>query len=170
MKADRLQLEASFEYFYGKGVAKHLPWTRMAYLRSRRSQRMKKVLLGDRLLATIREDGSIAYTLGCARYLMKSAAFKESCIFVNDDAAQFVVNGRSLFSKHVLKVGANVKPGLEVCLLDKEGKLLAVGKAILPRGYMGRMKSGAAVRVREGVGTEAGGKDLSAETGEAALP
>jgi uncharacterized protein with predicted RNA binding PUA domain len=169
MKADRLQLEASFEYLYGEGVAKHLPWSRITCVRSRKSQRMKKAMLDDRLLATIREDGSIAFTLECAKYLMKSAAFKKSCIVVNDDAAQFVVQGRSLFSRHVLSAGTNVKPGLEVCLLDRKGELLAVGKAILPRGYMGRIQSGAAVRVREGTRSAAAGKDLRAETGKASL-
>jgi uncharacterized protein with predicted RNA binding PUA domain len=169
MRADRLQLEASFEYLYGKGVARHLPWKRVTCIRSRKSQRMKKAMLDDRLLATVREDGSIAYTLECAKYLMKSAAFRESCIVVNDDAAQFVVKGKSLFSKHVLSVGANVKPGLEVCLLDRKGELLAVGRTILPGGYMGRMQSGAAVRVREGTRSAAAGKDLRAETGEANL-
>jgi uncharacterized protein with predicted RNA binding PUA domain len=162
MSADRLQLKATFEYLYGKGVARYLPWSRIVCVRSRRSQRMKKVLLEDRLLATVREDGSIAFSLECARYLMKSAAFRESCVIVKEDAVEFVSKGKSLFSKHVLEAGPNVKPGLEVCLLDRAGKLLAVGKAILPRDYMGRMQSGAAVRVREGVLTTVAGKDLSA--------
>ena len=169
MRADRLQLQATFEHFYGRGVAKHIPWNEVICVRSKKSQRLKKALLEGRLLATVREDGSIAYSLECAKYLLKSAVFRESCIVVNDDAAQFVVKGKSLFSKHVLSVGSNVKPGLEVCLLDRGGKLLAVGRAILPRGYMGSMKSGAAVRVREGLISAAGGKDLSAETGEARL-
>jgi uncharacterized protein with predicted RNA binding PUA domain len=169
MRADRLQLEASFEYFYGEGVARHLPWSRITCVRSRKSQRMKKAMIDDRLLATVREEGSIAYTLECARYLMKSAVFRESCIVVNDDAAQFVVKGKSLFSKHVLSVGANVKPGLEVCLLNQKGELLAVGKAILPKGYMGRIQSGAAVRVREGTGSAEAGKDLRREKGKASL-
>jgi predicted RNA-binding protein (TIGR00451 family) len=166
---DRLQLEATLEYFYGKGAAKHLPWTRVSCQRSRRSQRLKKVLLDGRLFATVREDGSVAFSLECAGYLLRSAAFRESCIVVNEDAAQFVVRGKSLFSKHVVKAGKNVKPGLEVGLLDREGKLLAVGKAILPREYMGRIQSGAAVRVREGILSAGGGKDLSSETGDPAL-
>jgi len=125
--------------------------------------------LDGRLLATVREDGSIAFSLECGSYMMRSKAFKESCIVVNEDAAQFVARGKSLFSKHVLKVGANVKPGLEVGLQDGEGRLLAVGKAILPRDYMGRIKSGAAVRVREGALEAAAGKDLSSETRKASL-
>ena len=169
MKADRLQFEASLEHLYGKGVGRYLPWNRMEYVRSRRSQRMKKVLLEGRLLATIREEGSIAYSLECARYLMKSRAFKASCIMVNADAAQFVVQGRSLFSKHVVRAGANVKPGLEVCLIDRQGHLLAVGRAILPRDYMGKMKSGPAVRVREGTAETAEGKNLSPATREGVL-
>jgi len=167
--ADRLQLEATLEYLYGRGVAKRLPWDEMVCVRSKKSQRMKKVLLGDRLLATVREDGSVAFSLECAKYLMKSAAFRDSCIVVNEDAAQFVSMGKSLFSKHVIRAGPNVKPGLEVCLLDAGGTLLAVGRAILPRDYMGRIKSGAAVRVREGALETTSGKDLSAGTGKAVL-
>jgi uncharacterized protein with predicted RNA binding PUA domain len=161
VKADRLQLQASLEHLYGKGVAAHLPWDDMEFIRSRRSQRLKKVSSKGRLFATVREDGSVAFTLEFAKYLIKSQAFKRSCIWVNEDATEFVVKGRSLFSKHVVKVGLNVKPGLEVCLLDGGGRLLAVGKAILPRALMGRIKSGAAVRVREGLLAEESGKDLN---------
>jgi uncharacterized protein with predicted RNA binding PUA domain len=169
MNADRLQFEASLEHLYGRGVARHLPWEKMSYVRSRKSQRMKKVLSEGRLLATVREEGSVAYTLECARYLMKSATFKDSCIVVNDDAAEFVVKGKSLFSKHVVTVGKNVNPGLEVCLLDSKGRLLAVGKAILPREYMGVFKSGAAVRVREGAHLAASGKHLNDKSENSAL-
>jgi len=103
-------------------------------------------------MATIREDGSVAYTLECAKYLMRSKEFRKNCVLVNDDAARFVAEGRSLFAKHVVAVGPNVKVGLDVPLLDKEGRLLAVGRAMLPRRHMSSFKSGVAVRVREGAG------------------
>jgi uncharacterized protein with predicted RNA binding PUA domain len=166
LEADRLQFEGSLEYFYGLGVGRHLPWKKIKYIRSRKSQRLKRVLVGDLPLATIREDGSIAYTLECAKYLLKSRQFRKSCIVVNDDAAEFVVKGKSLFAKHVIKVGSNVKVGLDVCLLNEKGKLLAVGKATLPAPYMTTFKAGAAVRVREGLFTRKG-KDLNSSEGEA---
>ncbi|MEO2200347.1 MAG: PUA domain-containing protein, partial [Nitrosopumilus sp.] len=77
-----------------------------------------------------------------------SKTFKENCIEVNKDAAPFVMEGRSVFCKHVTWCGKNVKVSSDTPVLF-ENQVIAVGKAILSSKMISDLNLGVAIKVRD---------------------
>ena len=69
---------------------------------------------------------------------------------INDEAKPFVVVGRSVFAKHVVRADEEIRPQEEVIVVDDKSDVLAVGKAVLSGKEMKTFKKGVAVRVRRG--------------------
>ncbi|MGC8969750.1 MAG: PUA domain-containing protein [Conexivisphaera sp.] len=98
-------------------------------------------------LAALREDGSLAISLELARILSRSPEFSRSCVVVDGDSVEFVRRGMSVMSGHVVRVGDNVAPGMDVCVASPEGEVIAVGECLLPPRLSGS-RSGPFVRIR----------------------
>jgi uncharacterized protein with predicted RNA binding PUA domain len=137
------------DYVFGKAVSSTLSLKRMEFIYSKRTGRVKMVLLDGRLMATIRSDRSIALTVYGASLLATHPVFRENCLVVEDGVDQFVARGRSVFAKHVLSCGERIRPASDVAILNTAGKVIAVGKAILSAKMMRVFKVGTAVKVRE---------------------
>ncbi|MCP8321774.1 MAG: queuine tRNA-ribosyltransferase, partial [archaeon] len=120
---------------------------------SKRTGKIKSVLLDDKLIATFRSDGSIALTIHGAELLVKNPRFAENCVVVKDEARSFISIGRSVFAKHIVSCGDRIKPKSEVVVVDTNGNVLAVGKSLLSAKMMRSFKSGVAVKVRKGIKT-----------------
>jgi len=73
---------------------------------------------------------------------------------VSKDAAPFIVEGRSVFAKHIIAADPQIRPQEEIMVTDEDGKLLAVGKAVLTGREMTAFKRGVAVKVRRGIAEE----------------
>ncbi|MCS7116920.1 MAG: PUA domain-containing protein [Nitrososphaerota archaeon] len=147
----RVKVAMVVDYLFGKGVSKSLPLDKLEFVFSPRTKRLRNILLNGKLVATVRPDGGLALTIFGAELLSKSDKFIENCIVIKDDAVDYVSRGRSVFCKHVVKCGRRIRPGSEVVVLNNEGKVVAVGKAILSARMIKRFKDGVAVKVREGV-------------------
>jgi uncharacterized protein with predicted RNA binding PUA domain len=72
---------------------------------------------------------------------------------VSNDVASFVAEGKSVFAKHVVAADSEIRPEEEVTVLDEDGRLLAVGRAVLTGREMLAFKRGVAVKVRRGIGS-----------------
>ena len=136
---------------FGRGVSKAIPRDGLRLSYSRRSGRVKLVFLSEELFATVKPNGSMALSIAGAKTLARSLQFRESCVAVGDDAAQFVRGGRSVFCKFVERAGKNVLPGGEVAVVNRKGEVLGVGMATVDGKFMRQFKSGVAVKVREGL-------------------
>ena len=145
------RLAIMVDYLYGRGVSRVLPKEGVRLVYSRRSGRVKLVFIGEKLFATVKPNGSMALSLFGASVLLQSRRFLDNCVVVNEDAAQFVRSGRSVFCKFVLRAGRNIRPRSEVVVLNSQGQLLGVGLAILAGKFMTQFKTGAAAKVREGL-------------------
>ena len=66
---------------------------------------------------------------------------------VDADAAPFVGEGRSLFSRFVRAADPTLAPGSSALLVDPDGGLLAVGRLLLAPHEMGVLRRGIAARV-----------------------
>ncbi|MEM2910334.1 MAG: PUA domain-containing protein [Nitrososphaerota archaeon] len=117
---------------------------------SKRTGKPKRVYLNGNVLATIRgNDGSIALTVEGAmrlRVLLPTGRFR---VVASDEAARFITEGKSLFSKHIVEADPSILPGEEVLIENNKGDLLAVGKAVMSGCEMGKFKRGLAVKVRK---------------------
>ena len=142
-----VKLQQSLDALFGKGTSKFLPKNLDIEL-SRKTGRIRTVSHKGKLLCTLRINGSLAISIGFAQTLLQSKTFKENCIEVNKDAAPFVMEGRSVFCKHVTWCGKNVKISSDTPVLF-DNQVIAVGKAILSAKMISDFNLGVAIKVRD---------------------
>lgn len=141
----------TLDYLFGKGVSTSLPIDKLEVTRSRRTGKIRTVTFNERVLATFRPDGGLALTIYGAEFLVKNPVFIQNCVVVERGVEEFIASGKSVFAKHVAQCGGRIRPGAEAVVLDEDGKVIAVGKAVLSARMMRSFKVGVAVKVREGV-------------------
>ncbi|RNJ78417.1 MAG: queuine tRNA-ribosyltransferase [Nitrosopumilus sp. H8] len=142
------KLRHTIDALFGSGVSRRLPGN-LEMTFSRRTGRLRTVSHEGRLLCTLRIDGGLAVSTLLAGMLLKSRAFRENCVEVSAEAAPFVRDGKSVFSKHVVWCGKRVSIAADTPVLF-EGEVIAVGRAILSAPMIRDFKRGVAVKVRRG--------------------
>ncbi len=142
-----LKLQYSLDALFGNGISKLLPKD-LEIVFSRKTGRIRTVSHNGKLLCTLRIDGSLAISTHFAQMLLKNKKFKENCVEINSDAAPFVEQGRSVFCKHVITCGKNVKISADTPILFKN-RVIAVGRAILSSEMILDFDRGVAIKVRD---------------------
>jgi len=142
-----LKLQQSLDALFGSGSSKYLPKD-IDVILSRKTGRIRTVSHKGKLLCTLRINGSLAISIDFAQTLLQSKIFRENCIEINKDAAPFVMEGRSVFCKHVVWCGKNVRIAADTPILF-ENKIIAVGKAILSSEMISDFNRGVAIKVRD---------------------
>ena len=142
-----VKLQQSLDALFGTGSSKYLPKD-IDIILSRKTGRIRTVSHKGKLLCTLRINGSLAISIDFAQTLLQSKTFRENCIEINNDAAPFVMEGRSVFCKHVVWCGKNVRVSSDTPILF-EHKVIAVGKAILSSEMISDFKRGVAIKVRD---------------------
>ena len=149
-----LKLQQSLDALFGPGSSKYLPKD-IDVILSRKTGRIRTVSHKGKLLCTLRINGSLAISIDFAQTLLQSKIFRENCIEINSDAAPFVMEGRSVFCKHVVWCGKNVRVTSDTPILF-ENKVIAVGKAILSSEMISDFKRGVAIKVRDSLKSRKG--------------
>ncbi len=145
------KIATNIDAIFGSSISSLIPVDKFEFTFSRRTGRIKNVLFDNNLVATLRTDGGLALTIFGAKLLMKSPNFKENCVTVSNDVSEFISNGKSVFCKHVISCGNNVRVGSDVAVLDEDANVIAVGRAVLSAKMIREFKRGVAVKVREGL-------------------
>ena len=148
------KLKQTIDALFGKGVSKYLP-KKIEITYSKKTGRIKTVLHDEKLLCTLRIDGGLAITPYFAQLLLASKKFKENCIEVNADAAPFVKEGRSVFCKHVVWTGKNIRIASDTPILF-EDNVIAVGRSVLSSEMINDFERGVAVKVRDSLKSRKG--------------
>jgi len=149
-----LKLKHTLDALFGSGVSKYLP-KNIEIVFSRKTGRIKTVSEKGKLLCTLRIDGGLAISPYFAQILLKSKKFKENCLEVNQEATPFVQDGNSVFCKHVIWCGKNIRIASDTPVLYKN-KVIAVGKAVLSSEMISDFNRGMAVRVRDSLKSHRG--------------
>jgi uncharacterized protein with predicted RNA binding PUA domain len=139
---------------FGTGSSKYLPKD-IDVILSRKTGRIRTVSHKGKILCTLRINGSLAISIDFAQTLLQSKTFRENCIEINKDAAPFVMEGRSVFCKHVVWCGKNVRIAADTPILF-ENKIIAVGKAILSSEMISDFNRGVAIKVRDSLKSRKG--------------
>jgi conserved protein with predicted RNA binding PUA domain len=150
------------DFLFGRDISSILPKDlELEY--SRKTGKIKSFSIGGKLIGTFRTDGGIALTINGANLFLKQKGYLSNCVIPIEDAIPFVSEGRSLFVKHVLRCGVNVRSGSDVAVIDKNGSVLAVGRSLLPFSYYSQsiddianhqrssMIRGIGIKIREGI-------------------
>ncbi len=159
MMENILKLQHSLDALFGSGSSRHLPKD-LDITFSKKNGRIRSVYHDGKLLCTLRIDGGLALSPHFAQMLLKSKKFKENCLEINSDAKPFVEEGRSVFCKHVVWCGKNVMISADTPVLFK-GKVIAVGRAVLPSKMILEQKRGVAVKIRDSLKSHEKGDRLS---------
>jgi len=142
-----LKIKHTIDALFGTGVSRFLPKD-IEITFSKKTGRIRSVYHNKKLLCTLRIDGGLAITTYFAQILMKSKKFKENCLEVDKDSKPFIEDGRSVFCKHVIWCGKNIRILSEVPVLYKN-KVIAVGKSMLSSPMIESQKIGVAVKIRD---------------------
>ena len=152
------KISYQIDFLFGKEISSILP-PNIEIEYSKKTGKIKNFSLNGKLIGTFRTDGGIALTIHGSELFLQNKNFFRNCIFPIEDVVPFVSEGRSLFAKHVLKCGENVKIGSEVAILNSNQNVIAVGRALLPYYFFcnknnknnSSMIKGVAVKIREGI-------------------
>jgi len=149
-----LKIKQTIDALFGKGVSKFLPKD-IDIIFSKKTGRIRTVHHHEKLLFTLRIDGGLAITPYFAQLLLKSKKFKENCLEINEDAAPFVGEGRSVFCKHVVWCGKNIRIASDTPVVFQD-KVIAVGRAVLSAQMIDDFERGIAVKVRDSLKSRKG--------------
>ncbi len=120
---------------------------RLVVERSRHTGRLRRLRSGAAPAFVLGNDALPRPTFVGARLLHEALPPGRAPVVVAADAAAFVRQGRSLFSRFVVAADPALVPDASALLVDPEGELLGVGRLLLAPHEMGRLKRGIAARV-----------------------
>jgi uncharacterized protein with predicted RNA binding PUA domain len=130
--------------------------TELHFIYSKKTGRIKSFGSKDFSFGTLRSDGGIALTIEGAQALFRTIAFRENCVIPKHEAIPFIREGKSLFCKHILWIGSNIKVGSECVVIDNDGKILAIGKSLIySLCFKSNVKRGIAIKIRKGLKSRA---------------
>jgi 7-cyano-7-deazaguanine tRNA-ribosyltransferase len=115
--------------------------------RSRRTGRLRRLRHGSAPAFVLGNDALPRPTFAGAQLLHAALPPGRARVVVAPDAAEFVRQGRSLFSKFVLAADPALVPDASALLVDPDDELLGVGRLLLAPHEMGRLQRGIAARV-----------------------
>jgi len=152
MQKEALQRVRSIaDYQFGRGIGNALFPGNVDISFSQRTGRIRHVYFDGKLLATLRPTvGLFSLTIQGARRIIQVEP-RRLFVEVQDDVADFIAKGRSVFAKHIVDCDIEIRPQEEVIAVNSQHKVLAVGRAMLNGSEMRAFRSGTAVRVRRGI-------------------
>jgi uncharacterized protein with predicted RNA binding PUA domain len=139
------------DYQFGKGVGNVLFPENVEIAYSKRTGRIRYIYLNGKRLATMRPtDGLFSLSIEGAKRIAENLKAAKCFVTVQNMVAKFVGDGGDVFAAHVVWADEEIRPKDEVIVLDENGNVLAVGKAVLSGIEMKAFKVGVAVKVRRG--------------------
>ncbi len=152
---ERRRSERLLRWSYGPSAAARLA-PGLSAESSRRTGRLRRLRAGPAAAFVVGNDGLARPTYVGAALLHAALPPGRARLVVQADAAPFVRQGRSLFSKFVLGGDPSLVPGSTALLVDEDDALLAVGRLLLAPGEMGRFRRGIAAWVTSHAGRPEG--------------
>ncbi len=136
------QMMSLLTWVYGPGVAEGFQAKGLHADRSRRTGRLRGMHVGSDPAFVIGNDGVPRPTWMGARLLQPMLSPGGHRVVVGADAASFVAQGRTLFARFVEGADPSLVPGSSALLVDRDDRLLAVGRLLLSPHEMGRLRRG----------------------------
>jgi predicted RNA-binding protein (TIGR00451 family) len=99
-------------------------------------------------------DGLFSLSIDGAKRIAENKEAAKCFVTVQNNVSKFVGEGGDVFAVHVVWADEEIRPKDEVIVLDEDGNVLAVGRAVLSGNEMKAFKIGVAVKVRRGCMSE----------------
>lgn len=150
-QGDLQKIRSIANYQFGQGAGRILFPEGVTIRHSRRTGKVREVLWKGKLLVSLKATSrTFALTFEGFRKLLEAFRPPRFRVTVQSDVAELIKQGRTVFAKHVKDADPEIRPQDEVAVVDEEGEILAVGKALLSGAEMIAFRCGRAVRVRRG--------------------
>ena len=152
MRDDLERIRSVADYQFGSGVGAILFPEDVTISFSQRTGRIRYVLLSGKRLATMRPtDGLFSLSIKGAKRIAMARELARCFVAIKDDVSEFIADGGDVFAAHVLEADNDIRASDEVIVVDEDGKVLAVGRAVLSANEMKAFKRGVAIKVRRGI-------------------
>ena len=139
------------DYQFGKGVGVKLFPDGVEIEFSKRTGRIRYIYVDGKRLATMRPtDGLFSLSIAGAKRVVENSCDAKCFVTVQKDVSKFIAEGGDVFATHIIRADNEIRPKDEVIVLDEDGNVLAVGKAVLSGEEMKAFRCGVAVKVRRG--------------------
>lgn len=139
------------DYQFGKGTGTRLFPGSVKIVFSKKTGRIRYIYLEGKRLATMRPtDGLFSLSIAGAKRVVEKTRSAKCLVAVRNDVSKYIAEGGDVFAAHVVKADDDIRSRDEVIVLDEDGKILAVGRAVLSGEEMKAFKRGVAVKVRRG--------------------
>ena len=146
------KIRAIADYQFGKGVGAKLFPENVQTEHSPKTGRIRFINLDGNRLATLRPtDGLLSLSVKAAQFIAENVVVAHCFVTVKNDVSKYIAEGGDVFAVHVTEVDPEIRASDEAIVVDENGAVLAVGKAMLSSVEMKAFKSGVAVKVRHGV-------------------
>ncbi|MFH0815581.1 MAG: tRNA guanosine(15) transglycosylase TgtA [Methanobacteriota archaeon] len=150
------RVAAVADYQFGKGAGAALTDGKVRLVTSKNTGKIRNVYLDERHVLSMRaEDGMFTLKLEGAHILFGATDAPRLRVAVHQDAAEFVVQGKSAFAGFILACDPGLRPGDECIVVTEKDEFLAAGQLVMAPDEMLDFKKGMAVKVREGLGQAA---------------
>lgn len=137
------------DYQFGKNVGKKLFPKDVKIEISKKTGRMRRIYLEDKLLATLEPTtGFLILTYYGGLRLKEILEYPKYRIVISNKAVPFVSKGRSVFCKFVIDLDPNLLPKEIVLIVDKKDNLIAIGETVLSAIEIKQFKNGVAAKVK----------------------
>ncbi len=118
---------------------------------SRNTGNIKYIFLHkERLLSYKPTTGMFTLSILGAKLLHSHSSPPKHRVVILTEVEEFIRQGKSVFSKHVIQIEETLRIGSEVLVVNEQDNLVGVGKLSVPPSYAG-LSIGQAVAVRKGI-------------------
>ena len=135
---------------FGIGASKALLKEDIKIVKSKKTKKIRNIYSNNKHILSMRAtDGMFTLKKEGAKLLHKHFRSPNLRVIVDDDAAEYVKKGKSVFSKFIIDSDPNLRPMDECLIVDKKDNLLANGRCLLNKFEMTNFEYGMAVKTRE---------------------
>lgn len=147
---DLKRISAVADIQFGSGAGKVLIDGEVKIVKSKKTGKIRNIYCNEKHVLSMRAHDGLFTLKGDGAKLLHNK-FKKPLlrVVVNNDAVDFVKEGKSVFAKFVEDCDPELRPLDECLIVDEKDNLLAVGRCILNRMEMLSFNYGMAVKTRE---------------------
>ena len=144
------KLRQILNYQYGHNVGDYLineNENHIKIIRSKQTKRIKNVYINEKNIVNLRaKDGYYIITIESSKIILDKIKKPFMRLIVSDEAIPYIRKGYSLFCKYVENGDFDLYPGDTVILVDKNDKILGIGKLVLNLEEIKSLKRGIAAK------------------------
>ncbi|BAB60666.1 hypothetical protein [Thermoplasma volcanium GSS1] len=138
------------DYQFGYGIGKDFFKDDVRIFKSKTGRIRGVFDKGNKLIATLRNDGFFTLTFHGATLLYNVSKSPNLRVFVKNESAEYNAKGYSVFFKFILDADPDIIAKNETLVVNENGELVAVGKATVSGKELREYSDGIAVKIHEG--------------------